>query len=464
MYPFVLIGTLAFLFSVCSSQPHSGLEVPIMSQNGALHSHGLKGSQGHRERIPSNFAEVGEISAHKPSFDSHNVLDRNVGLFAEKLKRGFTALVGVIGGAASLGYGLALLFSKKARSADSCCLSLLTITSQKDDLRPSSEVMQNLVEFLKEDLSHLFDEQGIDASKYDKNVKFQDPVTQYSDLDGYLRNIQFLRLAFQPTFKLHSCVQTGPREITTRWTMGMKAWILPWQPELLFTGRTYMTVSPVTNKFDSHRDEWDSVQNNAYLSLEAVQDLMQQLFRVYATPDLKTPDYEVLRRAASYEVRQYKPYIVAETSMGVGAGIASGSGFNTLAGYIFGGNTSKKSMNMTTPVYTTSLSSQSTTRQPTMQFVMEADSPDQLPAPTSGDVQVRQVEGQLVAAMKFGGIATDGQVVEVERRLRRQLVADGIGCEEGFVCARYNEPTAPPFLRRNEVLIKLKAEYDPLAD
>lgn len=85
-------------------------------------------------------------------------------------------------------------------------------------------------------------------------------------------------------------------------------------------------------------------------------------------------------------------------------------------------------------------------------------------APTSGDVQVRQVEGQLVAAMKFGGIATDGQVVEVERRLRRQLVADGIGCEEGFVCARYNEPTAPPFLRRNEVLIKLKAEYDPLAD
>jgi hypothetical protein len=46
-------------------------------------------------------------------------------------------------------------------------------------------------------------------------------------------------------------------------------------------------------KFDSHRDEWDSVQDNKYLSAEAVRDLLRQVFQVYATPDLKTPEYEV---------------------------------------------------------------------------------------------------------------------------------------------------------------------------
>lgn len=321
-----------------------------------------------------------------------------------------------------------------------------------------TEVMTNLVEFLKEDLLHLFDDRGIDASKYDPKVQFQDPITKYDDLDGYLRNIQFLRLAFTPKFWLHSCEQTGPREITTRWTMSMKPWMLPWQPELVFTGKTYMTVSPTSLKFDSHRDEWDSVQNNKYLSAEAVQDLLRQVFQVYTTPDLKTPEYEMLRRTAAYEVRRYQSFIVAETAMGGGAGAASGSGFNTLAGYIFGNNATKEKMNMTTPVYTTAPAS----GPPVMQFVMEAPAADKLPAPTSAAVQVKEVGTQLVAVAKFGGIATDGQVAAVEKELRGNLARDGVPVEAGFVCARYNEPTALPFVRRNEVLIRIKEGYDPL--
>ena len=50
--------------------------------------------------------------------------------------------------------------------------------------------MRELVAFLKEDLQHLFDDRGIDQSKYDANVKFEDPLTRYESLDGYLRNIQ----------------------------------------------------------------------------------------------------------------------------------------------------------------------------------------------------------------------------------------------------------------------------------
>ena len=39
---------------------------------------------------------------------------------------------------------------------------------------------------------------------------------------GYLFNIQFLRRVFNPTFTLHDLRQTGPHDITTRWTMRME--------------------------------------------------------------------------------------------------------------------------------------------------------------------------------------------------------------------------------------------------
>jgi len=337
---------------------------------------------------------------------------------------------------------------------------MLAVGAVAEVADPPAEVMSNLVEFLKGDLQHLFDDQGIDASKYDPNVRFEDPITQYSDLNGYIRNIQFLRLAFRPTFTLHSCKQTGPREITTRWTMTMKAWILPWQPELIFTGRTFMTVSTKTLKFDSHRDAWDSVQNNAYLSPEAVQDLLRQVFRLYTTPNLNGPKYEVLRRTAAYEVRRYESYVVAETPMGSGATVASGSGFTALADYIFGNNAKKEKMNMTTPVFTTA---PSPTVAPMMQFVMEAPV-DRLPAPATSAVQVAEVPGQLVAAAKFSGFPSAEEVQAAERALRGQLQADGVPAEDGYVCARYNEPTTPPFLRRNEVIIRLNPEYDPIRD
>lgn len=40
------------------------------------------------------------------------------------------------------------------------------------------------MEFLKEDLQHLFDDQGIDKSQYDNVVEFRDPITQYNNASG----------------------------------------------------------------------------------------------------------------------------------------------------------------------------------------------------------------------------------------------------------------------------------------
>jgi len=83
------------------------------------------------------------------------------------------------------------------------------------------------------------------------------------------------------------------------------------------------------------------------------------MFDFTATPDLETPAYTVLRRFASYEVREYQPFLVAETRTGAEAagfntgGAGSRNAFDVLAGYIFGGNESGTKMEMTTPVMMT---------------------------------------------------------------------------------------------------------------
>jgi hypothetical protein len=111
--------------------------------------------------------------------------------------------------------------------------------------------------------------------------EFSDPLTRYSSLSGYLFNIQMLRRVFAPTFRLHSVARTGALELTTRWTMGMTLAVNPlsalgWAPQLLFTGVSILNVSATSGKLCSHVDKWDSLQNNDYLSLEAVADLIKQ--------------------------------------------------------------------------------------------------------------------------------------------------------------------------------------------
>jgi hypothetical protein len=53
-------------------------------------------------------------------------------------------------------------------------------------------------------------------------VNFLDPITKYSNVQGYMFNIRMLKGVFDPLFELHDIKQTGQYEITTRWTMTMK--------------------------------------------------------------------------------------------------------------------------------------------------------------------------------------------------------------------------------------------------
>ncbi|CAF2089787.1 BnaCnng74050D [Brassica napus] len=322
-----------------------------------------------------------------------------------------------------------------------------------NETTPTSTVdMEQLVGFLYKDLPHLFDDQGIDPKAYDERVKFRDPITKHDTISGYLFNISLLKNIFTPDFQLHWAKQTGPYEITTRWTMVMKFSLLPWKPELVFTGLSIMAVNPETKKFCSHLDLWDSISNNDYFSFEGLVDVFTQL-RVYKTPDLETPKYQILKRTANYEVRKYEPFIVVETN---GDKLSGSSGFNNVAGYIFGKNATMEKIPMTTPVFTQATDPELSAV--SVQIVIPSGKDlSSLPMPNEEKINLKKLEGGFAAAVKFSGKPTEDVVRAKENELRKSLSKDGLKAKTGCMLARYNDPGRTwNFIMRNEVIIWLE--------
>ncbi|XP_027364410.1 uncharacterized protein LOC113871516 [Abrus precatorius] len=310
--------------------------------------------------------------------------------------------------------------------------------------------IQQLVGFLYSDLPHLFDDQGIDKTAYDERVVFRDPITKHDNLSGYLFNIALLKTLFRPQFELHWVKPTGPYEITTRWTMVMKFVLLPWKPELVFTGTSVMGVNPENGKFCSHVDFWDSIEKNDYFSFQGLWDVIKQL-RIYKTPELESPKYQILKRTTNYEVRQYDPFIIVETN---GDKLSGSTGFNDVAGYIFGKNSTMEKIPMTTPVFTQAMDDLSKV---SIQIVLPLDKEtESLPNPNQETVRLRKVEGGIAAVIKFSGKPTEDIVREKEKTLRSNVIKDGLKPQVGCLLARYNDPGRTwSFIMRNEVLIWL---------
>ncbi|KAK6156556.1 hypothetical protein DH2020_010804 [Rehmannia glutinosa] len=331
-------------------------------------------------------------------------------------------------------------------------IRLRSVAREESPPKPTTFDAQELVDFLYEDLPHLFDDQGIDRTAYDERVKFRDPITKHDSISGYLFNIAMLRKLFNPDFQLHWVKQTGPYEITTRWTMVMKFILLPWKPELVFTGTSVMGINPETKKFCSHVDYWDSIENNDYFSVEGLLDVAKQL-RIYKTPDLETPKYQILKRTANYEVRKYDPFIVVETN---GDKLSGSTGFNSVAGYIFGKNSAAEKIPMTTPVFTQAFDPEIS--KVSIQIVLPSEKDmNSLPAPNQEEISLREVEGGIAAVSKFSGKPTEDIVREKEKALRSNLIRDGLKTKAGCLLARYNDPGRTwTFTMRNEVLIWLE--------
>ena len=199
---------------------------------------------------------------------------------------------------------------------------------------------------------------------------------------------------------------------------------------------------------------------------------------------LEEPNYKVVWKTDSYEIRDYEGYSVASTSMGkgvilgeqpersdVGTNLAeTGAAFNTLAAYLFGANKQGESMEMTTPVTTTSWGEMrfylSTKNKPNQEIPDPLDDVSSGSLYETGSVTVLDIPPARLAVKKFTGFVTEGEIARQKDALLSALMMDDVeldvahGDPISHVIFQYNPPYTLPIVRRNEIAVAVRREDD----
>lgn len=184
---------------------------------------------------------------------------------------------------------------------------------------------------------------------------------------------------------------------------------------------------------------------------------------------IEEPDYRVERRldGADVELRRYAPYVVAQVRVEGPADRADGEGFRALAGYIFGRNKGERRLEMTAPVTRAAEPvklemTAPVTRSPdaagyVVQFVLpKGVTLETAPEPLDPRVQLREIPGGLVAAIRYSGTWSQANYETHLERLQAALRAAGIGWTGEPTLSRYNGPMTPWFMRRNEIWLAVE--------
>lgn len=181
---------------------------------------------------------------------------------------------------------------------------------------------------------------------------------------------------------------------------------------------------------------------------------------------IEEPGYRVIEQDGSFELREYSPYLVAETRVEAGFTEAGNIAFRRLFAYISGANTAQAKIQMTAPV-TQSGGEKIAMTAPVSQvpdqggyrvafMVPSQYTRETVPTPTDPAVKIREVPARLAACLRYSGRWTEERYLEHEQELHQLIKARGLVENGAPILARYNPPFMPWFLRRNEVLIPVE--------
>jgi effector-binding domain-containing protein len=184
----------------------------------------------------------------------------------------------------------------------------------------------------------------------------------------------------------------------------------------------------------------------------------------------ESPSYELVERMDEVEVRQYAPYLVAETRVQGTLETAGNQGFRILAAYIFGKNQGTQRIAMTSPVgqekaqgTNIAMTSPVTQEREGSEFVIRFMMPSELsrstlPTPNDPRIEIREIPARRLAAIRYSGRWTKERYDVYLTKLRETLHRNGYESVGEPLWARYNPPFMPWFLRRNEIL----TEFAPI--
>lgn len=189
------------------------------------------------------------------------------------------------------------------------------------------------------------------------------------------------------------------------------------------------------------------------------------------------PKYTLIEKSEPFELRSYAPKILAEVTVEGDLDAASNQGFRLIAAYIFGQNQPSEKIAMTAPVTIESSaerasakiamtvpvgiepseSAKGVSNQWTVSFVMPSEyTLETLPKPINPLVKIRQLPAEKRAVITFSGFYNEDKVLEKTKELEGWIKLKNWQAVGSPQFARYNPPWALPFMRRNEVMIRVR--------
>lgn len=188
---------------------------------------------------------------------------------------------------------------------------------------------------------------------------------------------------------------------------------------------------------------------------------------------LEESEYSVIYKTEQFEIRQYEPYIVAETFVEGDFDDVSSVGFRRLFDYISGNNRSQTKIEMTSPVTQEPQSEKIEMTAPVTQekvsgryritFLMPSRLTMQtLPQPLDENVSLKKMPARWVAANRYSGTWSRSRYESHKKDLVEWIQDKDLIPSGEPVFARYDAPFVPWFLRRNEVLIPIEKPGDDI--
>ena len=176
------------------------------------------------------------------------------------------------------------------------------------------------------------------------------------------------------------------------------------------------------------------------------------------------PKFTAHLTEGAFELRQYAPFLVAETAVAGDMDAASNQGFRAIADFIFGNNqapgqSGSAKIAMTAPVTVEPRAADTPMREAQdwrVQFVMPSQYTLQtIPKPKNPAVTLREVPATWYAVVRDPGINTQSKVEDKTAELLAWIKAKGWTPVAAPQLARYDPPWTLPFWRRSEILVEV---------
>ena len=181
---------------------------------------------------------------------------------------------------------------------------------------------------------------------------------------------------------------------------------------------------------------------------------------------IEEPAYKVISKSGPFEIRQYAPYLIAQTWVDGDMDDAGSQGFRRIADFIFGNNQlpgaqASGKIAMTAPVTMEpgdNANGMKSAKRWRVQFAMPRQyTLANIPQPKNAAVTLAEVPEKLVAVHSYSGFNTLQRVQDKTDELLQWLKSTSQVAKSPPQLARYDPPWTLPMWRRNEIMVEIEA-------